>query len=134
MDRRVTRRYLLIVGSVFAAVSLAHVWTWVKMPDDIWWTPHALAPTLGEAQERVEVYFRGAPLRHELEAGRVLLDGDRVAPEDVRVRLNNRDRVKLERVPLVLLEALVAGMALVLLALGASGWLPSREAPGPPRP
>jgi hypothetical protein len=126
MDRKIARRYLLIFGGVFSVVSLAHIWTWVSLPDDIWWTPQAMALTLSDAHERVEVYVRGAPFRRELEAGRVLLGGERVVPEDVRVRLNNHDRVKLERVPVVLVETLVAGVALVFLTLGATGWLPSR--------
>jgi hypothetical protein len=133
MDRRVGRRYMLIFGGVFFVLSLAHLFAWARMPDDIWWTPQAMALTLGDAQGRVEVYVRGALLRRELEAGRVEVGGERVGPEAVRLRLNNRDRVKLERSPVVLVEAGIAGMALVFLVLGAGGWLPSRGAPKAPR-
>jgi len=128
MDRRVTRMYLLIFGGFFSVISLVHIWTWVRMPDDVWWTPKAMAQTLGDARERVEVYARGESIENELSAGRLVLDGERLAPEDLRVRLNHRDRVKLQRVPMALLDALVAGMGLTLLALGVMGWLPSRTA------
>jgi hypothetical protein len=126
MDRTTTRRYLIVFGGLFLALSLARVWAWVAMPDDNRWTPPALSLSLGEAGERVEVYVRGAPLRRELEAGRVRLDDDRLGPEEVRVRLNHRDRVRLDGVPVLLVETLVAGMALVFLGLGLTGWLPSR--------
>jgi hypothetical protein len=130
MDRTTIRRYLIVFGGLILVLSLARVWAWATMPDDIRWTPPALSLTLGQAQEQVEVYVRGAPLRRELEAGRVRLGDDPVGPEEVRVRLNHRDRVRLDGVPVLLVATLVAGMALVFLVLGLAGWLPGRG----PRP
>ena len=38
-----------------------------KRPD-IWWTPRAMALSLAESQDRVEIYARGKPLGDLLEA------------------------------------------------------------------
>ena len=65
---------------------------------DIWWTPPTMLPSLAESADRVEIYARGRPLAALLEGGQVRLGEDArtsaLAPDEVRLRFNNWDRVR----------------------------------------
>src|SRR6266571_1220075 len=107
--------------------------------DDIWWTPATSPLSLEQSRDRVEVYVRGVPLQSALQSGRLQLAGDSglapITANDIRIRLNNYDRVKVERLPLMLSSAAGAGFTGLILLLGATGWVPFRPrrsgAPGP---
>jgi hypothetical protein len=97
---------------------------------DIWWTPLPLALTLSESQDRVELYVRGKPLGALLEA-RQLSVADGAEPsvlgvDEIRLRFNNWDRVRVERLPVLLMYAAGCGGGVVLLLLIATGRLAYR--------
>jgi hypothetical protein len=103
---------------------------------DIWWTPAPMALSLSESQDRVEIYVRGKPVAAVLEARQLSVtdEGRSIAlsPQDVRLRLNNWDRVRVGRLPLLLLYAAAIGAGVLLVLLNATGRLAYRgETPRP---
>jgi hypothetical protein len=102
---------------------------------DIWWTPRALAVSLPDSKNRVEIYLRGQPLVALVEHEQLsITDGGAprvVSGQDVKLRFNNWDRIRAERLPLHLIYAAAIGGGIVLLGLVATGRLttrPEREA------
>jgi len=97
---------------------------------DIWWTPHAMLVPLDESKERVEIYARGKPLAALLQAGLVRIAEDGVlstlATSDVGLRFNNWDRVRLERLPLLLVYAASCGVTACMFLLALTGRLAYR--------
>ena len=81
----------------------------LSKPSDIWWTPPSLMVPLTEAANRVRGYVAGKSLTALVEAGQLrIADGASssvVAASDVGFRLNNYDRVRAERIPLLLAYA-----------------------------
>jgi hypothetical protein len=100
-----------------------------KRPD-IWWTPMAMALSLAESQDRVEIYARGKPLGALVEAERLWIRDETgssaVAIGEISLRFNNWDRVRGERVPLLLAYAAACGAGAMLLLLIATGRLAYR--------
>ena len=97
---------------------------------DRWWTPPPMAPSLSESQDRVEIYVRGKLLGALLEA-RQLSVADGAGPsvlgaDDIRLRFNNWDRVRVARLPMLLMYAASCGGGVVLLLLIATGRLAYR--------
>jgi hypothetical protein len=88
---------------------------------DIWWTPRTMLVPLSQSTDRVEVYVRGQPLSSRLEAGQLRIAGDTSAgvlsPGDVGFRFNNWDRIRAQRLPLVLVYAAVIGVVAVVFLL-----------------
>jgi len=70
---------------------------------DIWWTPVTHPLALSEAKDRVQVIAGGKP---------IVTDSP-----DLRVRLDNFDRLRSERVPRLLWNAFFCGAALTLLTV-----------------
>lgn len=97
---------------------------------DIWWTPLPLALTLSESQERVEIYVRGKPLGALLQAKQLsVADGAEssvLGVDEIRLRFNNWDRVRVVRLPVLLMYAAGCGAGAVLLLLIATGRLAYR--------
>ena len=97
---------------------------------DIWWTPYAMLVPLPESKERVEIYARGKPLAALLKAGqlRVVEDGasSALVAGDVGLRFNNWDRVRAERIPLLLACAAACGVTACLFLLVLTGRLAYR--------
>ena len=50
-----------------------------------------------------------------------------MAADDVRIRFNNRDRVRAEQAPLLVLYGFTIGAALVLVGLTLTGHVPKRR-------
>lgn len=97
---------------------------------DIWWTPFAMLVPLGESTDRVEIYARGKPLAALLQAGqlRIAEEGgsSTLAINDVGLRFNNWDRVRVERLPLLLLYAAGCGVTACMFLLVLTGRLAYR--------
>jgi len=93
-------------------------------PRDIWWTPKALMIPLDQGRDRVEIYARGRSLGALLEAGQLRVgegSGSTVlAKSDIGLRLNNSDRVRAERLPVLLGSAAMCGVLGTLLLLVAT--------------
>ena len=89
---------------------------------DIWWTPMAMAPTLAKSSDRAVVFVGDDRLERAVEAGKIQRITDTgpvtVRPDEIRVRFNNWDRVRAERLPLLALNAALLGMGVVLLGIG----------------
>ncbi len=92
---------------------------------DIWWTPPAMALSLADGKDRVEIYVRGRSLGSLLDQKQLSITdgaGSRVLSEaDIGLRLNNWDRVRAARLPWVLVYAAACGGGIVLLLLMATG-------------
>ena len=96
----------------------------------IWWTPFAMLVPLGESMDRVEIYARGKPLAALLQAGqlRIAEEGgsSTLAINDVGLRFNNWDRVRVERLPLLLVYAAGCGVTACMFLLILTGRLAYR--------
>lgn len=97
---------------------------------DIWWTPHPMLVPLAQSADRVEIYVRGKPLATALQAGQVSIADEggtsTLATSDVGLRLNNSDRVRAERLPMLLVNAAGCGAAAVMFLLILTGRLAYR--------
>ena len=104
---------------------------------DIWWTPMPMALSLAEARDRVEIYAQGQRLDSLLSRTQLSIAdpaGPRVlAAEDVRLRFNNWDRVRVGRMSRFLANAAACGGVIVLLVLVATGRLAYRGEKDPIR-
>lgn len=122
------RRYLLIFGGVFVFTSGFGLVRQLTAPDDVWWTPEAMAEPLDACGDRIRVSVGGTPLDELVQAGRVVVTSTAgttpVAPADIRVRFDNQDRVRVGQLPTLLASAFTLGMALTFVLVGAVGWGP----------
>jgi len=98
---------------------------------DIWWTPQTVLVPLTESKHRVEIYARGKPLAALLQAGqlRIAEDGalSPLAASDVGLRFNNWDRVRVERLPLLLMYSAACGVTACMFLLVLTGRLAYRD-------
>ncbi len=126
-----SRIYLLTFGGMIFLLSAVQLVTFFARPSDIWWTPKALSVSLGDALDRVEIYVRDSPLQEQIEAGRIQLLTDGAAAiltaPDVRLRFNNWDRVRAQRLPVLIGAAFCAGASSIVVLLGILGWVPARQ-------
>jgi len=129
-QKNLWRVYLLVFGGSFFLVSCIQLIGFYAQRDDIWWTPIAAPLSLEQSRERVELYVRGVPLQNALQSGRLQLVGDSgptsITASDIGIRLNNNDRVKVERLPAVVTSAAGVGFTGLILLMGLLGLVPSR--------
>ena len=115
---------LTLIALIFPAVV---IYSDLATRPDIWWTPLPMAATPGESRDRIEIYVDGKPLAARVAAQQLWLRdelGSRALSGDqVRLRFNNWDRVRVSRMPLLLLYAAVFGGGLVALLVIATGRL-----------
>jgi hypothetical protein len=97
---------------------------------DIWWTPRPLMVPPTQATDRVEVYVRGKPLVVLLEAGQLRVMDEAsasiLATSDFGFRFNNWDRVRAQRIPILLGYAAMCGATATLFLLLVTGRLAYR--------
>jgi len=102
----------------------------LSRPADIWWTPRTMLVPLARSQDRVEIYARGKLLPSLLETGEVRIADDTgsstLAASEIGLRFNNWDRVRADRLPLLLACAALCGAMGVILVLVATGRLAYR--------
>jgi hypothetical protein len=86
---------------------------------------------LAESKDRVEIYARGKPLAALLQAGRLRIVEDggfsALAASDVGLRFNNWDRVRVVRLPLLLLSAAGCGVTACMFPLVLTGRVAYRD-------
>lgn len=90
---------------------------------DIWWTPMEMALTLDQSRPEFELYIEKQMLQKRLEKGSLLMVDDSgktsiVTADDVKVRLNNRHKVKAEKLNYCIITAFFLGISLALLVVG----------------
>lgn len=123
-----SRRFLLIFGGVFFLMSALQIVRFLNQPADIWWTPKALGLPLADTSDRVEVYVRDVALQEHVKAGRVQLLTDTgatpVTESDMRLRFNNWDRIRAQRIPSLLTAGIGLGASGVFFLFGVLGWGP----------
>lgn len=110
-----------------AAVSLYRE---LAQRSDIWWTPHTMLVPFPESTDRVEIYARGKPLAALLKAGqlRIAEEGgsSALATSDIGLRFNNWDRVRVNRLPMLLVYAAACGVTGCIFLLVLTGRLAYR--------
>lgn len=67
MPRRLRLFYSALTVTLLLIPALA-LYRELSMRSDIWWTPAAMALSLAQSRDRVEIYARGKPLGALLEA------------------------------------------------------------------
>ena len=124
----------LIFGTITAVLLLIPglgLYRELAQRNDIWWTPPGMAVSLAESQDRVQIFIRGKALGALLTAGQLRLADEggagAVTPADLKFRFNNWDRVRANRLPILLSYAAVLGADLVLLILILTGRLAYRS-------
>ena len=87
------------------------------------------APVMGRFPKGgVEVYVRDGALQEHVKAGRVQLltetGAASVTESDIRLRFNNWDRIRAQRIPSLLSAAIGLGASGVFFLFGLLGWGP----------
>ncbi len=115
---------------IFFLTAAAPLYRELSRRGDIWWTPYAMLVPVAEGEDRVEIYVRGKPLAALLEEGqlRIVEEGTSgtLAASEIGLRFNNWDRVRAERLPLLLAYAAACGITACLLLLALTGRLAYR--------
>ena len=98
---------------------------------DIWWTPRTMLVPLAQGANRVEIYVRDRPLTTLVQSGEIQLvnpgGASHLAPGDIGLRFNNSDRVRAERLPLLLAEAAICGITACFFSFYLAGGLVYRK-------
>ena len=120
MPPRVRTTFVVMLLALLLVPALALIRE-LSRPSDIWWTPTPLAVSLSESAKRVEVIVRGRSLRPLVDDGQIRLAADSAAPVvgagDITFRFNNWDRVRAQKIPVLLVYAFMIGVAGTLLIL-----------------
>ena len=102
MPRRLRIFYSVLTASLLL-IPLVALYSELSKRPDIWWTPPAMAVSLAESRDRVEIYARGRPLDTLVAQGQVSITdgaGSRLLrAEEIGIRFNNGDRVRVQRLP-----------------------------------
>ncbi len=124
------RLFYSVLTAVLLLIPAAALYSEFAKRADIWWTPAAMAVSLPDSRDRVEIYVRGQLLGTVLEHQQVsTTDGPAprvLSAQDIGLRFNNWDRVRAARLPLLLIYAAACGAGLVLLVLIGTGRLAYR--------
>jgi len=130
----ILRKYLLIFGGVFFLMSALQLVRFFNQRADIWWTPQALALPLADCSDRVQAFVGEVTLPEQLKAGRLQLVTDMGArpmtESDIRLRFNNWDRTRAERIPSLLGVGVALGASGVIFLIGVLGWGPIKPMDG----
>jgi len=124
------RLFYSVLTGVWLLIPALALYRDLSGPADIWWTPPAMAITLAESQDRVQIYARGRPLGAVLDAKQLWIKDEAgsgpLGAHEIGLRLNNWDRVRAARLPALLVYAAACGGGLVLLLVVATGRLAYR--------
>lgn len=129
MPPRVRATFAAMILGLFLIPAIA-LYRELSKRSDIWWTPPSLMVPLNEAADRARVYIGGKPLTDLVGAGQLrIADGASssvVGASDIAFRLNNYDRVRAQRIPLLLAYAAMCGALTALSLVLLSGRLAYR--------
>jgi hypothetical protein len=108
-------------------VAAAPLYRELTQRSDIWWTPPAMVVPLAESRDRVEIYVRGKSLAALLQVGQVGITENgamsTLTTSDVALRFNNFDRVRAQRLPVMLTNAAACGFFACMFLLILTGRL-----------
>ena len=94
MPPRLRVFYSLLTAGLLLIPAVA-LYSELSKRSDIWWTPPAMALSLAEGRDRVEIYARGRPLGTLLEQRKVsIIDGAGsgiLSAQEIGLRFNNWD-------------------------------------------
>ena len=135
MEKRRINVYLFIglIGVVTSGSMLfTHLYQAFWGNETIWWTPAQLQLTVEETGDRFQMTIGGKALRKHLAEGTLFAvdpNGDhyRVVSRDVRVRVNNWDRVKGTLLTGALATSFGFGASLAFLMVGLIYWVKERR-------
>ena len=124
------RLFFSVLTATLLLIPAVALYSELARRSDIWWTPPAMALSLTQSHDRVEIYARGRPLDSLVKAKQLLIR-EEAGPSvlnagDIGLRFNNWDRVRAARIPVLLTYAAACGAGLVLLLLIATGRLAYR--------
>ena len=129
MPTRLRVFYSLLTASLLL-IPVVALYSELPRRSDIWWTPPANALSLLESGDRVQIFARGRPLETLVDQKQVsITDGAAshvLTAQEIGLRFNNWDRVRVQRLPLLLGYAAACGAGLVLLLVIATGRLAYR--------
>ena len=130
MPPRLRLFYSALIGALLL-IPVVSLYRELSRRPDIWWTPLTMASSLAEGQDRVQIYAEGKPLSDLLAANQLWLRADTgsrpLRAQEIRLRFNNADRLRAQRLPLLLVDAASCGGGAVLLLLIATGRLAYRN-------
>jgi hypothetical protein len=133
MPPRIRFLYSTMMVTLFLVAS-APLFRELSRRSDIWWTPRTMLVPLTESPDRVEIYARGRPLATLLEAGQIRLAEDArttvLTPREVGLRFNNWDRVRAERLPMLMASAAGCAVTALMFLLVVTGRLAYRGEKG----
>ena len=117
-----------VSGPIFVEQYGAAVWG----DQNIWWTPLELALPLAVAADEFELYLGGELLQRQVERGALAVKNKQgtmrpVAPAEIRIRLNNWQKIRAERLHGAVFAALSLGISLACLGLGLVQLLQNRK-------
>jgi hypothetical protein len=109
-----------VFGSMFAGEYGVAVWG----DQNIWWPPLEMALPLPATANDFEAHVGGLLLQQQAELGALAVKDEKgtmrpVAPSEIRVRLNNWQRIRAERLHGAVFAALSSGISLACLAIEA---------------
>lgn len=117
--------YWVLLPGILLLIPAMQLYRFFHQSEDIWWTPAALMVPLDQGEDRVRIYARGAPLRALLEAGQIRMTVGStttvLTAGDVSLRLNNWDRIRAARIPLLLAYAAMVGVLGGFIVVGLFG-------------
>lgn len=118
----------VVSGSLFAGQYGSAVWG----RSDIWWTPLELALPLQAAANEFELHLGGELMQRQVERGALAVQNENgamrsVAPTEIKVRLNNWQKIRAERLHGAVFAAFSLGISLTCLVLGIIGQVQSRK-------
>jgi len=90
---------------------------------DNWWTPMDMALSLDQTRPEFELYLKKELLQKHIEKGTLLVANDGGNPSklisgDIKIRLNNWNKVKAEKLKYAVFTAFFLGASLALLIIG----------------
>lgn len=116
------RLFAILIGLLACGGACYGIYYFWNLPAEGHWTAGAFSPPLSQASDRLEVILAGEPILKLVEAQALVLKTKGaetpVAADALAVRINNYDRDRFAKVPLMLGLAAVAGCAFAFFLVG----------------
>jgi hypothetical protein len=99
---------------------------------DIWWTPNALALPLHETKQEIGLFLSNELLQDHIKRGSLYAKDSQgksyqVASKDIKIRLNNWNKVKASLLHVAVFLAFMSGVSITCLILGVAQFIIRRK-------